>query len=1064
MSGLKDPKEWVAKAKELEYSSLGICEKQTLGSTIRFQGECISKGIKPILGMEVVVFSTTDKELRKDAVKIGHLLLYAKNEAGWKNLIKINNFSYDGEGGRYYTPRVDIEFLSKASEGVICVTPSVGGVGTKVSEKLFKLSHEDQLNTLSEIYGEDFYVGVNPVLPEESKYWQADKALLKTDFQKVLTFNAHYPDESLAHLYEVVRAIDNGAKVRKNYDREVINGHLPAKTLEISEEYHEAENNLQVISDKVDYLIPLGTYYMPEVMLETGSLESDILKFIGEGFKNKLCPEAAFEVLTDFDILYEYGELMPFRLRGLENSDLAGTFLPLKDYIDRLKYEYNIIKNTGFLDYFHIIYDLCRNVPDRGEGRGSAAGSLVAYLLNIVGADPIYHGLLFERFLNPDRKDLPDIDIDFSQASIVQAKKYLNDRYGEGKVFPILTYGRMKIASAIKKIAAAYAYSIPDNNGDFIQYDAGSLNAAIKVDYVNPVHRGQQELEDRLGYAKFEEFYNRHSNWFDEIIMPLQEAITGPGIHAAGSIVINEDRDDCLPVEHNSNWGGFVTQWVDKDCEKRGYPKFDLLTIKALDVVNYAKKIIFEEHGVKIPDMHEIPLNDPLTLAMFSEGFTGGIFQYNTFTQRTYLPDFKPESFEDLVACLAVRRPGTMIKDIDQEFSKAKNGLIPISYDHPDLEEILKETYGFMVYQEDMMKIVQKIGGMTPAQAEYVRKACGKKLIEEMRSLRDTFVEGSIKLGYEEEFSVDMWSKIEDFAEYSFNKSHSVAYTLLSYYQAYIKSRYPTEYWCAALQYSSDDEDSDSGFIKMKYEAVSEGIEFVYPTIKKFAIDFRPAEEYKIIWPLGKVKGIGDTALGQMSQDGRRSFTGMEQMFEICSRSKLRSNNYEALISAGFFDPLYRPWQASELLYDILKKDVPYSMSHTDVYEWVLRRNAAFGMIVKSWKEIFPFHPNVRSYKDTELADIRDGEEVFVGGYVKVLKIRKTKNGKYYARATLVDEGEEHVVFFWSKFWENSDLDRVGCRPEQGTLIELIGVKGSFNDRPQIGVNNPGDYVRIIRD
>jgi len=1062
LSGLKDPSDWAKRAKDLGYTHLGICDKHTLGGLIKFQESCNKNGIKPILGTEVVVYTSTELESRVAATKIGHLLLYAKNDKGFKNLISINNYSHDKELGFYYTPRVDLNLLSLRSEGIICISPSVGGVGTKVTDKNKSLSHLDQLKSLEQIFGEDFYIGVNPNLTVESKYWDSNEVLLEQDFKKVLTFNAHYPEESLAHLYEVVRAIDSSSRGRKNLDREVINGYLPRKDVQLDERYKEAVLNLEEISSKVDCTIPLGTYYMPHTVLETGDLEKDLVKFVGEGFKKKLCPEADFEVLEDFDHLYKYGDLYPLRLR--HEIGKTDKVVPIKQYIDRIKYEYGVIKEVGFLDYFHIIYDICRNNPDRGAGRGSAAGSMFSYVLEITDIDPIYHGLLFERFLNPARRDLPDIDLDFSQSAAEGVRGYLEKRYGRGKVYPILTYGRMKVASAVKKVAAAYAYTVPDNDGNLVEYNPVSLNVAMKVPHVKQTSRGQEELEERLEYRNFEEFYLRHSKWFDEVIMPLQEAITGPGIHAAGTIIINEERDSCLPVEHNANYGGFVTQWVDKDCENRGFPKFDLLTIKALDVVNYAKKIIYEEHGIKIPEVYEIPLNDPMTLAIFSEGFTGGIFQFNTFTQRVYLPEFRPESFEDLVACLAIRRPGPMNKEIDVAYAKAKNGEIPIKYDHPDLEDILKHTYGFMIYQEDMMKIVQKIGGMTPVQAEQVRRACGKKLIDMMKDLKHIFVEGALQKGYEENFVEDMWSKIEDFAEYSFNKSHSVTYTLLAYYQAYIKIRYPTEYWCAALQYSKDDEKSDSGFKLMKYEASNEGIEFVYPTIKKFAVDFRPYDEYKIIWPLGKVKGIGDTALSEMVKGGRRSFRSMEEMVEACERNKLRSNNYEALISAGFFDPLFKPWQASERLYSLLGKEMPYSMAHQNVYEWVLRRNESFGMIVKSWKEIFPFHKAVKSYRDTELNDLKDGTDVFIGGYVKDLKIRRTKNGGYFARATIIDEGESHAVMFWPEFWENQELDETGRRPEPGMLIELIGEKDNFKGHAQVIVGRKGAHVRVVRD
>jgi DNA polymerase-3 subunit alpha len=1063
LSGLKEPKEWTKQAKELGYTHLGICDKQTMGSLIGFQTACLANEIKPILGMEVVVVTTTDMDKRKDAVKIGILLLYAKNEKGFKNLIKINNFSHDKEGGFYYSPKVDLEFLRDHSDGIICVSPSVCGVGSKVSDKLKKLSHIGQLQQLSEIYRSDFYLGVNPNLHPDSKYWDAERAFLDTDIQKVLTFNCHYPSKDVEHLYEVVRNVDKNAKYTRGTDREVIDGFLPPKDITLPDGYKQAQLNLDEIAKKVDYLIPLGTYYMPKVFLRGESVDDDIVQAVLEGFKNKICSDVDLQKVKTLDDLYQYGDRSPDKLIRLVGKD--DRVRKVSEYVDRLKSEFAIIKEIGFLDYFHIVDDICKQNKGRAPGRGSAAGSLTCHTLNITDVDSIYHGLLFERFLNPARKDLPDIDIDFSGESIGFTKDYLRERYGEEKVFPIITYSRMKVSSAIRKVASAYAYAIPDNEGNLVQYDNMSLNLAVKVPHVKQTSRGREELNERLEYSNFQAFYERHSNWVENIIMPLQDAIVGVGMHAAGTIIINDDRDSCLPVEYNSNLKGFVTQWVDKDCERRGYPKFDLLTIKALDVIERAKQIIYEERGVRVPDLGDIPLDDQPTLDIFRGGFTGGIFQFNTYTQRAFLPELKPDSFDDLVACLALCRPGPMNKGFDIEYTRVKNGLSPLRYDHPDLEDILKHTYGFMIYQEDMMKIVQRIGGMTPVQAEQVRRACGKKLVDKMAELEDIFVEGALKKGYEEDFVNDMWSKIKDFAEYSFNKSHSVSYTLISYYQAYLKIRYPTEYWCAALQFSNDKDDSDSGFVQMKYEAASEGMEFVYPTIKKFATDFRPANEYQIIWPLGRVKNIGDTALAEIAKEGTNSFKSMEEMVEVCERKKLRKNNYDALITAGFFDPLFKPWEAAERFYDLIDQEVPYSMASEDVYSWILRRNEAFGMIVKSWKEIFSFSRTVRAFKGTELNEVPDGTTVTIGGYVKDIKNRKTKNGGYYARGIIVDEGEEHVVMLWSKFWENENLDRENRRPEKGQLVEIKGVKDSFNDRAQIlvgGYKEPG-YVRIVR-
>jgi DNA polymerase III subunit alpha len=1056
-SGVKDLSLWVKRAKELGYKSLGLCDKQTLSGLIKFQVDCLSRDIKPILGVEVLLYDSIDRSVAQDSVYLGSLQIYAKDETGFKNLIKINNASHDPEIGFYYRARVDINLLAKFKEGLICVNSSSDGV--------------KNFESLYEIYGEDFYLGVNPNLKEDSIYLELNNKFIQSNLKKIFTFNCHYPEASDHNLYDVVRVVDNNSDFKKNFDREVFKGYLPDfRSQNIDDVFlnmkQEAEDNLNEINEKVNYIIPMGKYYMPKPKLKSGDLKADIINFIGEGFKSKILPSANFKRLESFEQLYEFKDQVPTRYLNIssEDSDKSKKVKPISEYIDRLEYELKIIEDTGFLDYFHIIHDLCSKNKERGAGRGSAAGSLVSYLLDITDIDPIFHSLLFERFLNPSRKDLPDIDIDFSQSSISEVKSYISKTYGKNRVFPIITYNRFKVASAIKKIAAAYSYAIPDNEGNLLQYNPMSLNTAVKVGFVKQTAKGEDELKERLEYSNFAVFYEKHSKWFDEVIMPLLDTVTGPGIHAAGSIILNEDRDNCLPVEYNKNYNGFVSQWVDKDCERRGFPKFDLLTITALDVVNKAKDIIYKRHGVELPSISEIPLDDKLALSIFKEGRTGGIFQFNTYTQKVYMPTLNPNSFDDLVACVAIRRPGTMNIGVDIEFAEVKNGLKPLKFDHPDLKDVLKETYGFMIYQESMMQIVQKIGKMTPSQAEEVRRACGKKLLDKMAELESVFVEGAVDAGYESNFVNSLWDKIKEFAEYSFNKSHSVSYTMLSFYQAYIKARYPAEYWCAALEFSNDSgEDSDSSFTSMKYDAATEGIDFIYPTVKKFSKDFFPYDNSTIIWPLSRLKGIGSRAIEEICKNNRSSFQSMEEMLELCDKSYLRKNNYDALIKAGFFDPILRPWQAARKYYKLRKEQVPYEMDHEDVYEWVMERNSVYGMIVKPWKSIFPFHKNVRFYRGNSMGPMNDGAKVFIGGFVKDLRIRRTKRGGWYARATIIDEDEEHTVMFWSEFWENEELDIKNNRPEKGCLVELIGKKDSYMERVQIGVDSIDSYVKVVR-
>jgi DNA polymerase-3 subunit alpha len=1071
LSGIKEPKEWVKRAKELGYTHLGICDKETLGGVIEFQKDCVSAGIKPIIGVEFSVYNTTDREKRKNAVKHGIVLLYAKNETGFLNLIAINNFAQDPERGFYYRPRIDYDILESHSEGVLCVVPSVEGVGTRLQEGRLQPSELARLVKLDEIFKEDLYVGINPMLPSDSSHHLANATFASLEgFNFVYTFNSHYPCLEQKNLYSVVRTLDSG-NIKKNADREVLNGYLPSevdvqmmlKKGHLEGGFHRScVNGLKEVADKCDFLIKLGAYQMPQLLLETGSLEGDIIKYIGIGFRDKLCPTAAYSVLRSFEELDEYGSLPPHE--HVAKGENPATLRPLSEYVERVKYEFEVIKTMGFLDYFHIVRDICAKNPDRGPARGSAAGSLLSYLLDITKVDPIRHDLLFERFLNPSRKDLPDIDIDFSTRSVVEVEKYIEDRYGKNRVFPIITHARLKIASGVKDVARAYNYTIPDNTGKIVSYDNWGLDRQVEVPYVRQTARGREELEERLQYDSFVKFYERHSNWFESVIMPLQEAIVNDGIHAAGTVIAFDDPDKCLPIQYNGINKKFVTQWKDRHCEERGFPKFDLLTIKTLDVINDAKALIKERHGVDVPSIEQVPLNDSKALSIFKQIKTDGIFQFNTFSQKQYFEILKPNSFEDLVAAVALVRPGPMMAGTHTDYADVKNGRKEVHYDHPDLEPILKNTYGHLIYQESMMQIVQKIGGLTAAESEYVRKACGKKNIVEMKKWESTFKERAFETGrYEQDFLDTLWKKIEDFAEYSFNKSHALSYTLISYYQAYIKSRWPMEFWSAVLRHSPNDAKKENSAFAVKHSAEQEGIEFVYPSVEYFAPDFEPVGD-KIAWPLSRIKGMGVTTVKEMCKEGRRSFISIQQMLSDLDTRIVNKRSFDAMICVGFFDPLCKPWEAAEIYHSLRNEKIPYELDHRNLFRWYKGKNEAYNMIVEPWKKIAPFHQKVQWYSGTKLSKVDDGQPVFIGGYIDELRIKQTKNGKWFASANIIDSGESVRVYFWSDYWENEDLDRLRIRPAVGQLIEVIGIKKSFNDVPQVSVDKANNYVRIVWD
>lgn len=1118
-SGVKEPKEWVKYAKELGYSSLAISDKQTMAGHVEFQNSCDEHGIKSILGVEFLVVD--DIKVRDGDKVDGVILLYAKDEVGYRNLIQLNNLSQQrGEGKPfYYRPRVDVDMIIEYAEGVVAVIPPESGYGFKLEANKKEFKGLEKIHKLWKTFEDDLYLGVNP--NSEDKYITIAHIVDSLPYQKVYTFNAHVPTDSEEYLYDVIRKLDNGA-TKKHYPRDVNKPFMPtldainasesllafASNKPFSDELHsKCLNGLEEFEKKCNHRIELGVYHMPHVdPVFKDTIEEDIMHLIGEGFKKKLCPTATFESLKSFDELYEYADELPFehtnKGEGPPYYDEDGkeievkiTLKPLSTYIDKLKYEFKIINDLNYLGYFHLIWeitDYCDRIgEERGFARGSAAGSLFSYLLNITRIDPIRHDLVFERFLNPDRNDLPDIDLDFSHIARAKVKQYLIDKYGEDRVISVGTYDRLKVVSAIKKVGEAYSWSIPlekaneDDTTKYYQYDFQAINLIVGKKFVKATARGEEELKYLREYEIFEKFYLKHKTWFDEYIMPLQETITTRGVHAAGLLITPTDYNELLPAWSHSKTDSMVTQWRDRFCESRGFPKFDLLTVEGIDVISHAKALIFKMHGVVIPEWEDIPLNDKLALTLFAKVDTEGIFQFKTPSQKRFLNKFTVTQFEHLVASVSLIRPGPMEMGSHNKFAKILKGLSKPSYEHEDLVSVLGETYGLLVYQEQMMDVVRVIGGLTNSQADHVRKACGKKKLKDMAKWEKVFKEGAVENGYGQELADSLWEQIVPFAEYSFNKSHAVAYCALSYYQAWIKARYPLEYWCSVLTFASDDVKKANSVYRVKEVAEQNGIEFVYPTIYGFATGFEPAGGNKIYWPITEISKIGPTASRHLEEAGKFSYESFEEFYDTYDKGVFKKDVYVNMIKAGFFEPLHEPWEAVEMLYYLravaksnkLKKkpdpievmeDIPFELATQDKFKWLKMRNKAFKTIVASWKTQAPFHHKVKPIYVDNFKKRPDDKVVFIGGYIERLQIKQTKAGKWYARATVVDKGERFAVNFWNSYWNNVQLDIDGIRPRKGQLIELIGEKSTWHPPNSTGDGwssisvNKSNYVKIV--
>lgn len=924
--------------------------------------------------------------------------------------------------------------------------------------------------------------------------------------QKIPVFNAHYQKEEQHYIYDLLRKIDSTSRQKKGRDRFVYNGYLPSDE-ELDFRIGVLDKGLGVVRSALNsgseafkdhfsggFRVSTGVYFMPEVEIRHGSIEADLFDDILSFWKQKLCPECDLEELEELDDLYEFGDYVAYEatVRGetgrkrFYDSYLAASMrdekivktrniFPLRVYVDRLKREWELIQSKNFQSYFHLVSYIYRFVRDTngaaGPARGSAGGSLLAFLLGITKTDPLRHGLLFERFLSETRQDLPDIDMDFSSTTRDRILDWLKSRYGTSKIVNIGTFSSFKVKSAIYAAAEAAGWGIPTNNGGRKIYSRRRLNNLLKNARAPQDAEGEDELEELRADEMFDRFYREHSDWFDEYVMPLIGVVWNTGIHAAGVVILPEEHDALVPVTYRS--GRVVTQFKDRDTEDRGFPKFDFLVVDGIDIIEECRRLVKERHGVELPDESLIPLDDRAARIIFYRGRTEGVFQFKTPTSKRLFSVLKPTEFLHYVMAVALGRPGPLSAGAHLMFAAFKNGEAEPEYGHEVLKDLLGDTYGLIVFQEDTMRLSREIAGFSGAEADALRKAIGKKNKKKMAALRTKLIEGAVANGYDEDFVTDLWGKIEAFGSYGFNLSHSVAYTLISFTQAYIQARYPVEFWTAVLKYAKADAKKQNNRFTARLAAEEEGMELVFPTIEEFRADFEPAGDRRIYWPLKAISGLGSAAeLIESRANGAKTIEGF---VENVYGNKVNIGHMDKLVAAGFFNPICPPWEAvgrvREAVYSVSgnKKHrvVPARFQHDDEFKWIQERNAAFKMIVERWKMIGNFDDDVLFLDGDKLATVPDGAVIKVGGIVDRLEIRTTRNGKPFAKMKLKDVGEYISVMAWSEFWMNEDLDLLDIRPERGFVIQVEGTKDSFkpsdSDRAFHQIKLDGDSkCRII--
>jgi len=1004
----------MAKVKEYDMPAVAMTDHGNLFGVIDFYEMALDNGIKPIIGCEVYLAQDYKQKTKKE--KLNHLLLLAEDEIGYHNLLKLVSISH--LEGFYYKPRLDKNLLAQYHEGLIALSACLQG---EVPSLILQNRYEDAQNaaqTYIDIFGKgNFYLELqaNGLPEQEIVNKELIKLGKKMGLPLVATNDCHYLQKEDASAHDILLCIQTGKNIndhnRMRFGTDQFYFKSPQEMITTFSEIPQAIKNTLEIKERCNIKLELDTYHFPVFPLPEGETVNSYLKKSAEkGLKQKLS------------------------ILGLNDTRQ-------KAYWERLNYELKVITQMGFAGYFLIVADIIKQAKKKGilvgPGRGSAAGSLVAYALDITEIDPLRYNLLFERFLNPERKSLPDIDTDICMERRDEVLKYISRKYG-GKehVAQIITFGKMQARAVVRDVGRALnmPYQEVDRIAKLIPPFLNiTLEEAIKTE---PRLQEQAEQDKRVKKLL-------------EIAQCLEGLPRHASTHAAG-IVISDDKPimHYLPLYRGTK-GEVITQFDMKGVERVGLIKFDFLGLKTLTVINKTLSLIKKHRGNSF-DLRNISLNDKATYKLLSNGDTTGVFQLESSGMKELLRRLKPNCFEDLVALIALYRPGPLESGMVEDFIKRKHGKIPIKYELPQLEPILKETYGVILYQEQVMQIAVTLAGYTSGQADNLRKAMGKKKPEIMAQEKKRFVEGVVKNGISRKKAEYIFNLIEKFAGYGFNKSHSTAYALIAYRTAYLKAHYPLEFMAALLTCEMTSQDE---IVKYVNECRDNKIEILPPDINRSEIDFI-VEDGKIRFSLAAIKNVGTAAVPYiLKARAKKPFSSLDDFCQRVDLHKVNKRVIESLIKAGAFDSLkVKRSQLMFILQEVMEKAQRkqrgskvnqlslFDLSETEVSDKSLP-------MIDEWtedvrlnyeKEALGFyltgHP-LHSYEQTlkelsntnteEITNLADRTPVMLGGIITALKEINSKKGERMAFATLEDiRGKIEVVIFSNLYREARDYFR----------------------------------------
>jgi DNA polymerase III subunit alpha len=996
--------------------AVAITDHGVLFGLVEFFRAAQREGVKPILGSELYQAIGSRHEQRlggaDNKTRYYHLTALAQDDVGYRNLVSVSTRAY--LEGTWYKPRVDLEVLADHAEGMIVLS---GCLGSEVNQHLLKGDEAAARRTMSDfkdIYtAERYFVELQDHgIAEQRRTWPLLEKLAKElGLRTVISNDSHYTHAEDVQAHDALLCIQTGSKI-SDPDRFKFQGDqfYVKSAREMREQFHAYPQALDAtldIAERCNATIEFGLDLLPAFPCPDGMSEAAFLgQKVWQGAKAR------------------YGDPVPTAVA------------------ERVEYELGVIEQMGFPAYFLIVADLCEHARSQGirvgPGRGSAGGSVVAYCTDITRVDPIKHGLIFERFLNPARLQMPDIDIDFDDRRRGEMIRYAASRYGEDHVAQIVTFGTIKAKSAIRD--AARVLDHPFKVGD----DLAKMMPP-------PVQGKESPLSE--AYEKSTELRAAREDPTYREVLETAEKLEGlkrqHGIHAAAVVIGAKPLHETVPLLRTDN-GEIVTQYEMGAAEDIGLLKMDFLGLRNLTVISDAERHVAANRGVAIDlDDPELlgEMDDPATFAMLGTGYTLGVFQLDSTGMQALVRKLKPTRFEDISALLALYRPGPLGMDMHIAFADRKNGLEQVSFDHPDLEPILGETHGVIVYQEQVMRIATDLSGFSMAEADALRKAVGKKKRDLMEAQKDQLISGGVANGYDRSFMVSLWGLIEKFAEYGFNKAHTVAYGVVSYQTAWLKTHYPVEYMAALLTSVKNHKDNKPLYLN---ECRRMGIPVLPPDVNESGSDFTPRGE-EVLFGLSAVRGVGEGIVASIVE--ARSARGrFEDFADFCAKvdgSVLNKKTLESLILAGafarmghtrkgllavyetivdaaltrkkaeaagqfsLFDGAGGGQEAAEELGIDIAPEVPDA--EYDKAQLLRFEREMLGLYVSD-HPLFGTEKVIEQHIDATCASLRerdDGASVVVGGVLTGLTKKFTRKGDTYLVATLEDLTGQLEVVFW---------------------------------------------------